>query len=177
MIEQTTLAYMAGFVDADGHISIHCRRHGDKTYYSPLIGMAGTNPIPLDAARELWGGSRFTYQPKNPRHKLQHQWQCVGIRAATAIGAIFPFLQIKADQALVALELWEHVEFGRVPAGHHPYPWFSDGFDPAAHSAALKNEMAVLNGSRRKQMTNNAPIPADLMVRQFPVRAAQERPE
>lgn len=163
MIEATTLAYMAGFVDGDGHISIHRRRYGQKDYYSPLIGMAGTNPIPLDAAKELWGGSRFIYKPKNLMHKIQHQWQCIGIRAATVIEAIFPYLRIKQDQALVALELWEHVEFGRM-TGDNPYPWFSDSFDPAARSAELKEEITALNGWRSKK----APIPPDLMVREFP---------
>lgn len=167
MADATTLAYMAGFVDADGHISIHCRSYKQKTYYSPLIGIGGTQPAPLKAAKDLWGGSLFTYRPKNPRHRLQFQWQCVGVKAATAIEDILPFLRLKEDQALIALELWEHVEFGRATSDN-PYPWFSDSFDPAAHSAALKDRITALNGWRRKQMTNKAPIPPDLLVRQWP---------
>lgn len=144
MSDVATLAYMAGIIDADGHISIHRRRHGEKPYYSPLIGISGTQPQPHKIAQDLWGGSFFTYRPKNPQHRLQYQWQCIGIRAATAIEAILPYLRLKEEQALVALELWEHVEFGRATKDN-PYPWYSDSFDPGAHSAALKNQMTSLN--------------------------------
>lgn len=48
---ETTFAYLVGFVDGDGHISIHRRRHGSKLYFSPLIGMGGTAPNPLLFAR------------------------------------------------------------------------------------------------------------------------------
>lgn len=144
MPDDLVLAYMAGIIDADGHISIHRKHHvlktGEKkTYYRPLIGIAGTCPAPHDLAHSLWGGSRFTYQPKNPRHLLQHQWQCVGIRAKLAIEQLLPFLRIKPEQAKVALQLWEQTE-QRGP---------NDG-------SAFKDQMTALNNWRRKNVIPKA---------------------
>ena len=106
------IAYLAGIIDADGFISAHRRKRGDAVYCSPLIGISGTSSEPHLLAQSFWGGSFFSYVPKNPSHREQFQWQAVGGRAAAAITAIRPHLLTKCRQADIALEMWRLIDCG-----------------------------------------------------------------
>lgn len=151
-----TLAYLAGMIDADGFISAHKRNHNGRIYCGPLIGIAGTDPAPHQLAHSVWGGSLTAYTPKNPKHRLQHQWQCVGLRAATAIKDILPYLLTKRRQAEIAIEMWEMID-----AGMHR----TDD-----RLLAMATEISSMN--LRKPPTafrpTDAMIPPDLMIRQWP---------
>lgn len=81
---------------------------------------------PHDLASSLWGGAVSEYQPRNPRHRLQYQWSRQSAAAAMVIAQVEPLLRIKGDQAAIALELFEHQEFGRV---EDPWPWMGSGYD------------------------------------------------
>lgn len=155
MRDELLIAYMAGVIDADGFISAHKKRHGSKVYYGPLIGISGTSPEPHERAHALWGGSFFTYRPKNRAHRVQFQWQAVGKRAAIAIAAIRPHLLTKIAQADLALEMWRMIDAG----AHRTDARLAD----MAHRLSAMN----IRMPPRKQ-TGKAPIPPDLMVRQFP---------
>lgn len=153
---ETTLAYLAGVIDSDGFISAHRKKHAGRIYCSPLIGISGTDPEPHELAKSVWGGSFFTYRPRNPRHRLQFQWQAVGVKAATAIAQIQPYLRTKRLQASIALEIWAMIESG------------THRTDPRLLAMAERLSAMNLRNPPLKQMTGKKPIPEDLMVRQFP---------
>jgi hypothetical protein len=147
MIDPTVLAYLAGVIDSDGHITIHRSRRGETLYHAARIGISGTRREPHDLAASLWGGKVGLYYPKNPRHRPQYQWSLTGAKAAEAIAAVQPFLRVKAEQAFLALELHEHVDAGR---SEDPYPWFGPDYDPAAAREAMRQEVVTtLNQDRR----------------------------
>lgn len=160
MSADLSIAYLAGIIDADGFISAHRKRHRDKVYCGPLIGIAGTSPEAHLLAKETWGGSFFEYIPKNPQHRRQYQWQSVGKVAARAIHDLQPHLRIKCFQAQLAAEMWN-----LITAGVHRT-------DERLRDIADRLCAANLRNPPLKQMTRKAPIPPDLMVRQFPTPRA-----
>ena len=94
-MNKLNFAYLAGIIDADGFISAHKARKmkDERIYCAHLIGISGTNSEPHELARSLWGGSLFTYRPKNPNHQIQHMWQAVGRAAFVAMKDIRPFIR------------------------------------------------------------------------------------
>lgn len=117
-MRETDLAYPAGIVDSDGFITVHratknLRRGAAEwsaTYFSAKVGIAGTRRQPHDFAAGLFGGRVRAYQPKNPAHRVQFQWDISGRMAAVMLRAIRPFLLVKVEQADLALQLQELVE-------------------------------------------------------------------
>lgn len=142
-----TLAYLAGVIDSDGYISINrsCR-HG-RLYHGAQIGISGTRRQPHDLAASIWGGKVALYMPKNPQHRGQFQWSRQGVVAAVAISLVLPYLRIKVEQARIALELHEHVEFGR---DDDPFPWFGPHYAPIDFREELTAEMRAANQSRKR---------------------------
>lgn len=133
-----TLAYLAGVIDSDGHVTIHRSTRAGRRYYAARVGIAGTRRAPHDLAASLFGGRVSVHVPRSPAHRPQFQWSRTGRPAVAVIEALLPFLRVKRDQALLALQLAEHVEFGR---GEDPYPWFGPDFDPGQRSEALLEEL------------------------------------
>lgn len=136
------LAYVAGFVDGDGCVTISRTSSGGRYYYAPRLIIAGTDRLVLDLASSWWGGNVWTHTPKNPRHRLQYGWAADGRRGYVAITALEPFLRMKRPQAELAMAFWEHLEFGRVVA---PYPWQPPGWDPRPTTEEMFDEMWALN--------------------------------
>lgn len=137
------IAYLAGIIDADGYISIQRSVRRGIVYHGPQVGIAGTRREPHDLAATLWGGKVSCYAPKNPHHRPQFQWSRLGEAAVTVIEAIRPYLRVKHKQADLALELYEHLLFGK---SDDPFQWF--GPDYGARSA--RDEMIGLNQSRNR---------------------------
>lgn len=145
--EATTLAYLAGMIDADGYITITRANRRGRLYHAPQVGIAGTRPAPHALAASIWGGTISRYEPRNPLHGAQYQWCRVGAAAVPVIEAIFPYLRVKVDQAALAIELWQHVEDGKRD---DPFPWFGPSYDPIAAREALRDEAIDLNQSRSR---------------------------
>ena len=137
MLEATTLAYLAGMIDGDGYISITRSTAKGKDYFAAQVGIAGTRREPHDLAASLFGGAVYCYRPANPRHRPQFQWQRMGKAAVPVIEAVLPYLLIKADHALLALELQEHVA---ECTAEDPFPWFSPSYDPITAMRRMREE-------------------------------------
>jgi hypothetical protein len=155
-IDPLVLAYLAGIIDADGYITIQRSVHKERLYFGPKVGIAGTRREPHDLASSLWGGNVGCYHPKIAGHLPQFQWSRNGASAVKVIEAVRPFLRIKGEQADLAIDLWEHLEFGR---GDNPYPWFGPGYDATSHSHFLCEEMIGLNQSRSRLRKRHVLIP------------------
>ena len=147
MTELTTLAYLAGIIDADGFVTIHRSVRASRVYHAPCIGIAGTDRQPHDLAAGLWGGTVRRYQPKVLRYRAQFHWQRQGTSAVAAIMAVRPYLRIKAEQADLALELWESIEDGR---SDDPFPWAPAGWDPVPARDALRADVRALQTRGRE---------------------------
>ncbi|RQZ08946.1 hypothetical protein DF105_01205 [Burkholderia stagnalis] len=144
-VPTTTLAYLAGIIDGDGYVTITHSTRGGREYFAPQVGISGTMRAPHDLAASIWGGSVYRYLPKNENHRPQFQWQRQGAAAITCIAAIYPYLLLKQEHALLAMELWETVEEAR---SDDSFPWFGSAYDPLADMRRMRAEMIDLNQSR-----------------------------
>lgn len=106
---ETDLAYLAGVIDCDGCVSTGVSKWRGRTYYAAKVTIAGTRRQPHDLAVEIWGGSVSGYDPPNPRHRRQYQWNRSGSHAAKVLADVLPYLRIKKRHAELALDLQERV--------------------------------------------------------------------
>ena len=146
-VDELTLAYLAGVVDSDGYISIHRSTRKGKVYFAPVMGVSGTRPAPHNLASSIWGGKVNKYFPKNKLHRPQYQWQRMGELACIALVQISPYLRIKKEQAELAFQLYDHLEFGRAD---DPFPWFSPNYNLIVRRIEMWEEMIDLNQSRNR---------------------------
>jgi hypothetical protein len=146
MSEPTVFAYLAGVIDSDGYITVQRSTHAGRTYYGARVGISGTRRQPHDLAASLWGGTVSLYTPRNPRHRAQFQWSRSGVAAAGIIANLAPYLRVKVEQARIALEINEHLEFGRCD---DPYPWFGPDYSPLPACEEFVAEVRALNQDRR----------------------------
>ena len=98
-------AYFAGAIDADGFISIQktVRKNKAKTphvYYNAKIGLTTTNnAIVLDLIKENFGGSVYSYRPRNPNHRPWSVWQTSDKHARDVLLVLKPYLMAKKKHA------------------------------------------------------------------------------
>lgn len=145
------LAYLAGMVDADGYITATMSVRKGTTYFGAQVGITGSRREPHDLATSLFGGTVTAHQPELDRahHKVQYHWQRGGRRAVPAIIAIQPFLRVKADQAVLVLQLQDRLEELRVPRDSDEFaPWMPAGWDPTPSLTADVLEIRALHARR-----------------------------
>lgn len=99
------LIYLAGFIDADGCVTINRSRRGDRVYYGAVVGISGTRRTPHDLAASIWGGKVWCWQPANPLHRPNFQWARQGLSAVKALRDLQPYLRLKAEQTALAIML------------------------------------------------------------------------
>jgi len=145
--EATTPLYVAGVIDSDGYITINRSCRKGRLYHAAQVGIAGTSPEPHQLAASLWGGNVGCYFPKNPAYRPQYQWSRQGSSAVEVIGAVYPYLRVKVENALLALQLQEHVADG---SSEDPYPWFGPDYDPIAEREQMRAEMITVLATRKK---------------------------
>jgi hypothetical protein len=110
-------AYMAGYVDADGHFGIYGRYDGNASL-SFRMGAGGTRPAVLQAFAS-WAGigsvSR-AYRSKNPKHSDFYQWIVRGDGAVSLARQLLPYLQTKRPRAELGIEFQERLREPRLKA-------------------------------------------------------------
>jgi excisionase family DNA binding protein len=108
----TDLAYAAGVIDSDGWIGVHrntyaARVRGDATQavYSPRVAVKQVTPQALDLLHLLFGGHRYDSKPSAARGRPLLTWQVHSAAAGRVLQQLLPYLRIKREQALNALEV------------------------------------------------------------------------
>lgn len=129
------LAYLAGIIDSDGHITIHKSVRKGVSYYAPVIGISGTRCQPHELAASIWGGKIWPHQPKNPRHRRFFVWARQGRSAIPIIQSMLPYLLVKRERADLALSLYDMVDNNYM-------------------GAARQKMILLLNQDRRRPLTN-----------------------
>ncbi len=98
-------AYMAGFVDADGSISI--KTESRSRPYVPFITIYNCNYNAIELFHKEWGNGKKRYR-KNKTHanwRPCYEFSLTKKRAAEVIKKLLPYLQIKKRQAVLVLRL------------------------------------------------------------------------
>jgi hypothetical protein len=142
MSPQSRAAYLAGFMDGEGSFSIvkthqiTKRKDGTKhkgVRYHLHIKIANTNLAVLKWIVEHFGGQISKKKDWSPKWKPRYDWTLTGYgRMEAVILSILPYLQIKREQSLVALE------FARL-----------NGQEVPEKRNELRNKMLILNDSKQ----------------------------
>jgi len=107
---KSRLAYLAGFFDGEGCITIQHRRNGKGKFYHQLwVSVVNTNRYSLEVFRFTFGG-RIYSQPRpqsKPHWKASWVWQISDRHACECLKSLLPYLLQKQPQAQVAIEFQE----------------------------------------------------------------------
>jgi hypothetical protein len=97
-----TLAYMAGFFDAEGCVRIQKNRN-DKANYTLKCCIKQSDKVPLELISLYFGGSVFpTWTRIN--HQKMWEWSCTTRYASKFLKSIEPYLITKKAEAMLAGE-------------------------------------------------------------------------
>ena len=105
MNQELMYAYMAGFVDADGSISI--KTESQDRPYVPFITIYNCNYEVIELFYREWGNGKQRYR-KSKTHKNWrpcYEFSLTKRRAAEVIAKLYPYLHIKKRQATLVLRL------------------------------------------------------------------------
>lgn len=95
-------AYAAGLLDGEGYIGIDRRSRGN--YHRVKVRVAITDRrIPRWLAEKFGGRCNTVYRYDDHRKDL-HYWDCEGATLERFLPAVLPYLIIKREHALIALE-------------------------------------------------------------------------
>ena len=107
VLDQTTLAYYAGVFDGEGHITIGASKRPNATVnYWLQVGLTSTHKPILESLQEDFGVghiSLFGHSGKGNRLPCW-SWRCMSNQALFVLEAFLPFLRIKREPALLAIE-------------------------------------------------------------------------
>lgn len=105
MTESTDRAYIAGFIDGEGCISISDR---EGRYFQPRVTITNTDREILEWILSLYPGQNIAEKRRdNSKHKLAYAAVWSGAQAAVLLEDVISFLRMKREQAYLVLELIE----------------------------------------------------------------------
>lgn len=99
------LAYIAGFFDGEGSISIFQEKTGRYRLARIGVYVVNTDFRPIKMLKEKFGGHYREVQ--RPGKKKYAVWSVSCVKASEFLKAILPFLIIKKERACLAIEIQE----------------------------------------------------------------------
>jgi hypothetical protein len=102
-----TAAYIAGFVDGEGYLSIVPYHHSvsNKIYYKTNIKVANTNKEIIEWLKAEFGGWIYVRKfASDKNYKDAYCWQMSGKNSIDFLMGIQPYLRIKRRQCELLLE-------------------------------------------------------------------------
>jgi hypothetical protein len=119
-MSKLTAAYLAGFVDGEGYISLKRDFHnyrGEKViYFTAVLKVANTNKEIIEWCKASFGGWIYKRIWKNgENHKDAYCWQLTGSNLEPFLKKILPYLKIKKEQAKLVLEKIKNQKLNELP--------------------------------------------------------------
>jgi hypothetical protein len=140
MLTDVELAYLAGFVDADGSIGVVTVAKTKQ--YVGQIAVSNCNKAIIDLFVKHFGGRVRKRHWKNPKWKPNYEWKLTAKKAAFVIDAIRPFLFIKSRQAELVLEL-QNIKSKNSSSAKRWHPELKTNSDMLCRS--IKEQCLALN--------------------------------
>lgn len=114
-------AYVAGLFDGEGWITVSTWHNAKKQYpqWSPryirhqlMVGIANTNKPLIDRIHQQFGGDLYinnSANKKNPNNRLGYTWRKSSLKASEFLELLLPYLVVKREEAILAIELQKHI--------------------------------------------------------------------
>lgn len=124
-MDKTDLAYAAGIIDGEGCISIvRCRRQDVISGYvnalKVSVGMVDDRVVKW--LHQRFGGHFRTQRPTETNHKSVFIWLIQATQAQELLIQLLPYLKLKHDQAVLAIDFQSTKSVGRKYGSHSPKP-------------------------------------------------------
>ena len=121
-MDKLKLAYLSGFLDGEGSISIHkiLRKRNNKKYVSPdhfvLVQVSQQSPKPLELYKSIFGGTICTTTTKYGNKVWRYS--IASKKAKVLLENLYPYIILKKGQAKLALDFRKNCkpEFRRMGA-------------------------------------------------------------
>jgi hypothetical protein len=102
------IAYFAGLFDGEGCIAARLEKNycrGGNTMARAKVTVAMTDPRPLRMLQDAFGGSLKSKPPKESHHKTKWTWWLGSAASRDFLEQLLPYLVVKKDEAILAIEL------------------------------------------------------------------------
>lgn len=136
-------AWLAGFIDGEGHIGLVALRSGKYGggRYELVVAVFNTHIPTLVSIHEDWPGGRMYTRERDTEkgHRISGTVKWVSRKAANLLQEVYPFLRTKKEQARVALEFVETLN-----SDDHRSRGLSE--ETRQRRNELKAQMSLLNG-------------------------------
>ncbi len=106
----TEAAWLAGYIDGDGSISLYAK--SGRKFRHPILIIDSTDPELLDEVERLLGGTRTKKTKTQDHHRQCYSWRLYGANnILEALKHIQPYLRcsVKKRRALMLLDDWKNV--------------------------------------------------------------------
>lgn len=138
-VREGDVAYLAGIVDGEGHITVtRVRTKGSvNVSHSIRVVVTNTDKALIKWLCEMSDTAMVKKAPAHPTWKTAWNWQITGVNAEAFLRAILPWLRVKRRQAELCLELRD--------LGRHK--WKGRALDPAVveERERIAQEVIALN--------------------------------
>lgn len=84
--------YTAGFLDADGSVSLSSAGKGNNWMRSPCVEFYNCDTNILDRIQERWGGRIGAKKSKNPKHNTSYELRLFGDSALKLLEEVVPYM-------------------------------------------------------------------------------------
>ena len=114
-LEEISLDYLAGMVDADGCISVGKTKPSKGALnpsYITRLSVTNTNQQLLQDLKEQFGGNVYKVTKGTSKWKPLGEWVIASSKACFLLELLLPRLRIKRRQAFVCLELQSGIRIG-----------------------------------------------------------------
>lgn len=112
-MRETEIAYLAGFFDGEGCIQINkvgtelAKRYNKNGRYYLMVSVNQVNPAPLEILQKSYNGTIGPHAEKTSTKRKTWVWRVQGKHADKFLEDILPYLLVKKEEALVALQFRE----------------------------------------------------------------------
>lgn len=142
--KQLLYAYMAGFLDADGSISIVSLSQNKR--YTVKVSITNCNQDVISLFSKEFGGKIRAKSGKKKNWNTCYEWSMTSNKALAIINTLYPFIKIKRGQADLAIELQALRAKMRKEGVHHR--WHKDKWD-LGQKKMLKIKEACMKLNKR----------------------------
>ncbi|GAH60750.1 unnamed protein product [marine sediment metagenome] len=142
MSKREGLAYLAGYIDADGHISLYFAKY--KNCYCIEVSITASRRDILEELEEIAGIKGYIWTRKNKKgakrycSSLKYDYQ----KACKVLEMVQPYLRLKGAQAVLCIQVGLHRR--RFPHGR--------GFNYNAYYDPRYEEMKRLNEGNKSDL-------------------------